>query len=156
RMLSLIAEHTPGSITIDAPAKESREDATTTQKALEYLAARKPRVLMVALNDTDEAAHDRRYDSMLQAISTFDSFLARLWMALQSMEQYRGRTTLIITTDHGRGMTEADWNMHGRAVPGSEKVWLAIAGPDTRPSLDVAQPEQRDIAPTILRLAGIG
>ena len=35
---------------------------------------------------------------------------------------YRGRTTLILTTDHGRGRTPQDWTDHGADVPGSEEI----------------------------------
>lgn len=58
-----------------------------------------------------------------------DRFIGRVWHRLQSMPAYRGQTTLLITTDHGRGATTKDWTDHGRAVPAAERTWMAMMGP---------------------------
>ncbi|HEX7024982.1 MAG TPA: hypothetical protein VF187_09205, partial [Gemmatimonadales bacterium] len=61
-----------------------RFDAVTMQGSLHYLKTRKPRVLYVMLGDTDEWAHERRYDLYLDAIYRGDRFLRALWDAVQS------------------------------------------------------------------------
>jgi hypothetical protein len=104
-------------------------DAPVMQAALEALRARQPRVLYVMLGETDEWAHGGRYDLYLDAASRSDRFLATLWRTLQSLPAYRGKTTLIVTTDHGRGATLKDWTDHGRDVPAAETTWMAILGP---------------------------
>jgi hypothetical protein len=48
---------------------------------------------------------------------------------MQSQPDYRGRTHLLITTDHGRGHTVKDWRDHGAKVPGSNEVWMAFVSP---------------------------
>jgi hypothetical protein len=171
-----IGEHKPGSITInagyqDAPASpllsrlqhlaltpwdEARHDSFTFEMALEYLKAAKPRVLAISFDETDDWAHAKRYDRVLDMIHTFDGFLGRLWTTIQSMPEYRDSTTLIVTSDHGRGSKLDDWSGHGSKVEGAEKIWLAILGPDTPAAGEVmAHAEQRDIAPTIVMLLGI-
>jgi phosphopentomutase len=70
--------------------------------SVECLQKFKPRVLYIAFGETDDWAHQRRYDRYLDYIHVFDSYLKRLWTLLQSMDEYRNNTTLIITTDHGR------------------------------------------------------
>jgi hypothetical protein len=90
---------------------------------------RKPRVLMIGLGETDEWAHARRYDLYLDAAAHADQFLAELWASLQKNPHYQDSTTLIITTDHGRGSTRIDWTDHGKNVDGAEMVWMAILGP---------------------------
>lgn len=177
-----IGEHAEGSITINAgyqafegpgvpapiaelsrlqfhmlsPWDEARHDYITYQMGLEYLKAAHPRVLYIALDETDDWAHDHRYDRVLDAIADFDNFLERLWTTVQSMEEYRGRTTLIVTSDHGRGSTLEDWNTHGAKAQGAERVWLAILGPDTPATGESDAPAgQRDIAPTIIQLMGL-
>ncbi len=50
---------------------------------------------------------------------------------MQSMPQYRGTTTFIITTDHGRGSGLTEWKEHGVDQKGSESIWVALIGPDT-------------------------
>lgn len=177
----MIGEHTPGSIFINAgykemdgrqsaitallsrmqfdartPWDEARHDAITFELALDYLKTAKPRVLYIALDETDDWAHGHRYDRVLDSIATFDSYLARLWNTLQSMPEYRDSTTLIVTADHGRGSKLDDWNSHGKDVVGADRIWLAIAGPDT-PAVGESKiaAEQRDIAPTVLALMGL-
>src|SRR5262249_51605882 len=125
------------------PWESSRHDYVTAEMALEYLARVKPRVLYVSFDETDDWAHDHRYDRVLDAIAEFDRFLEKLWGTLERMKEYRGQTTVIITSDHGRGSTLTDWNSHGQSVAGAERIWLAISGPDTPASIDSAKPEQR-------------
>jgi bisphosphoglycerate-independent phosphoglycerate mutase (AlkP superfamily) len=48
---------------------------------------------------------------------------------LQSQPDYRGRTHLLITTDHGRGHTTKDWRDHGAKVTGANEVWIALVSP---------------------------
>jgi hypothetical protein len=171
----VIGEHTEGSVTINAgyqaapqfpelsrlqfrmltPWDEARHDYITGAMALEYLKAIKPRVLYVSFDETDDWAHDHRYDRVLDAVAEFDKFLEELWNAVESMEEYRGRTTILVTSDHGRGSTLKDWSDHGRGVEGADRIWLAVAGPDTRAAEDPERVEQRDIAPTIVKLMGI-
>ena len=108
-------------------------DAPVMQAALEALTARHPRVLYVMLGETDEWAHAGRYDLYLDAAFRSDRFLGRLWDRLQALPQYHGRTTMIVTTDHGRGATVADWTDHGRDVPAAETTWMAMIGPGSAP-----------------------
>jgi Sulfatase len=138
------------------PWPEARHDYITGAMALEYMAAEKPRVLCISFDETDDWAHDRRYDRVLDAIAEFDSFLERLTNAIESLKEYRGQTTVIITTDHGRGGTPADWFDHGRGVAGADRIWLAMTGPDTPTGVEsTANVEQRDIAPTMIKLTGL-
>jgi len=47
---------------------------------------------------------------------------------VQASPEFRGRTTLLVTTDHGRGAGH-DWTDHGREVPAAERIWVAMLGP---------------------------
>jgi hypothetical protein len=171
-----IAEHTPGSIFINAgyqdspsspalsqlqhvtptPWDEARHDSFTFELALEYLAKHKPRVLAISFDETDDWAHAKRYDRVLDMINATDEFLQKLWTKVQSMPEYRDSTTLIVTSDHGRGSTLADWSGHGSKVAGADKIWMAIMGPDTPHTGEIStHAEQRDITPTIIKLMGL-
>ena len=171
-----IAEHTPGSIVINAgyqdspaspdlsrlqhvtlsPWDEARHDSFTFGLALDYLKQQKPRMLAICFDETDDWAHARRYDRVLDMIAATDGFLARLWTTIQSMPEYRDSTTLIVTSDHGRGSTLSDWSGHGSKVAGADKIWMAIMGPDTPPAGEIStHAEQRDITPTIIKLMGL-
>jgi arylsulfatase A-like enzyme len=126
--------------------------------ALEYLKAVKPRVLFISFDETDDWAHDKRYDRVLDNIHYLDLCLRDLFAALDTMPEYKGSTSVIVTTDHGRGSKLDDWSDHGKKVAGAEQVWMAIAGPDTPARgemTNVPAIHQRDMAPTILDLLGI-
>lgn len=110
-----------------------RYDSFTFRGALDCLSNRKPRVLYVSLGETDDWAHARRYDLYLAAAWANDDFIRRLWRTAQAMPEYRGKTSLVLTTDHGRGNTGEDWTSHGSDVTGSDRMWIAVLGPDTRP-----------------------
>jgi hypothetical protein len=133
-----------------------RFDAATMQGALEYLRTRQPRVLYVMLGETDEWAHGRRYDLYLDAAWRSDRFVRRLWELAQSLPAYRGRTALVLATDHGRGATPTDWTDHGQKVPAAESIWMAVMGPAT-PALGVregVEATQSQLAATVAALVG--
>jgi hypothetical protein len=98
---------------------------------LDYVKQAGPRVLFVGFGETDSWAHSGRYDLVLTSARQVDRFIEQLWNTMQSMPQYRDKTTFIVTTDHGRGSGPVDWKEHGVDSPGSEDIWIAVLGPDT-------------------------
>lgn len=105
-----------------------RFDFTTFHGTVEYIKAKSPRVIYVSLGETDDWAHDGRYDMYLDSAHRSDEYLKRLWDLLQSLPQYAGKTALVVSTDHGRGDTTENWKDHGDEVPGSERIWMALYG----------------------------
>jgi hypothetical protein len=137
-----------------------RQDTLTFQYAMEYLKREHPRVLHLAFGGTDEYAHKGKYDSYLRIIYQSDAMIQELWEWLQSQEQYRNKTTLIIATDHGRGyLDKRSWKKHGRIwYPGSNHVWAAVIGPDIPPMGEVkvkARHYQYQIAGSIAYFLGL-
>jgi hypothetical protein len=134
----------------------TRLDAPTIFGALEHLRTRRPRVLYVMLGETDEWAHERRYDLYLDAAWRNDRMIRRLWETAQAMPDYSGRTALVVAVDHGRGATAGNWSSHGRDVPESDRIWMAAMGPGI-PPLGVRSgvpATQAQIAATIADLLG--
>jgi hypothetical protein len=112
-------------------------------------------VLYVMLGETDEWAHEGRYDLYLDAASRSDRFIERVWTLLQSMPEYANKTTMVLTTDHGRG-TGADWTRHGEKVPAAADTWMAVLGPGVsspgvRPGVTVTTAQ---IAATVAAVVG--
>ena len=155
---------TPGLDLINAIKAESPRvwddesfDAPTFHTALEYLKLRKPRVLFLSLGETDDWAHAGNYGEYLLSAHRFDVDLAELWNTVQSMPEYRGNTTLIVLTDHGRGSGPEDWKSHGQKITDSKNIWIAMLGPGipahgiVRSSAAVTQSQ---IAATAARLLG--
>jgi hypothetical protein len=124
---------------------------------LEYVKNAHPRLLFVGYGETDNWAHGGRYDLVLQSAHGFDHFVEELWTTMQSMPEYRGQTTFIITTDHGRGSGLTEWKDHGAQQKGSENIWIAVIGPDT-PGLgeriNTEAVTQSQIAATVAALLG--
>ena len=114
-------------------------------------------MLCIGLGDTDEHAHGGRYDRYLRAAHSADENLKRLWEELQSRPQYRDSTSIIMTTDHGRGDAPVEWKSHGAKVKGSEAIVIGVLGPDT-PALGERKGTtlvtQGQVAATIAALLG--
>jgi len=132
-------------------------DSFAFHTALEYLKMHKPRILYLSLGETDDWAHEGKYDAYLRAAHRVDQYLKELWDTVQSMEEYRGNTALIFSTDHGRGEAPEEWKSHGEKIPASKYIWMAFMGPDTRAlgeRAKVAPVTQNQIAATLAGLLG--
>ena len=150
---SAIVEHTEGTLTVNSgfmpfespsedirrqsalqfetptPWNEVRHDVYTFHFAMDHLDRHKPRVLYLALGETDDWGHDGRYDRVLEAFARSDEYLKQLWTWLQAQPEYRGNTHMLLTTDHGRGRTPKDWKGHGKDVAGASETWMAFVSP---------------------------
>jgi len=132
-------------------------DSFTFYSALQYLKRERPRVLYIGLGETDEFGHAGRYDFYLDAAHRVDRYLETLWQTIQSLPEYRDTTTLIVSTDHGRGNSPFDWKNHGATTRGSERIWIAVIGPDTPPlgvRTRVSTVTQSQIASTLAAAVG--
>ena len=140
------------------PWDSARHDYFTFAMGFEYLKTARPRALYLAFDETDDWAHDHRYDLVLQMASEFDRYLEQLWNWVERDPEYRGTTLLVVTCDHGRGSTLTDWNSHSRNVEGADKIWALFVGPGVARTGEAANAPaayQKDITPTILSLAGL-
>ena len=76
---------------------------------------------------------------------------------MQSLPEYRGSTTFILTADHGRGHGLEEWKEHGVEQKGSENIWMALIGPGVPPRGErhhIAAVTQSQLAATIAALLG--
>ena len=142
-----------------APGGGVRLDAFTHYYALEYLKKNKPRAIYIAYGETDDFAHGGDYSAYLKSAHRTDQFIGELWNWVQSNDEYKDKTTFIITTDHGRGTEPLDtWRGHGAKVVGGGEIWFAIIGPDTPALGEVKREEQlhqNQVANTIAQLMGV-
>jgi arylsulfatase A-like enzyme len=135
-----------------------RLDAATFNIAFEYMKANKPRLIFFGLGDTDEFAHAGMYDYYLDAAQKSDAWIRQIWEYIQSTPEYKDKTTLIITTDHGRGLaTGSNWKHHGQKIAEASEMWMAAIGPSVSAegeSKRKAQAYQGQIAATIATMVG--
>ena len=132
-------------------------DAPVFYTAIEYIKAKKPRVVFLSLGETDEWAHAGNYGEYLDAAHRVDGYLEQLWTTLQKMPEYRGNTTLIFLTDHGRGSGPEDWTSHGQKIPDSKYIFMGFMGPET-PMMgtraNVPAVTQSQVAATLAKFLG--
>ncbi|MDR3508954.1 MAG: hypothetical protein P4L64_13755 [Caulobacteraceae bacterium] len=125
-------------------------DVKTAREGMRLLEKHDQRAVYIAFGDTDEFAHAGDYAHYLMALERGDDFLRQVWDYLQSDPYYRGQTTLMVLTDHGRGETPTEaWREHGSSraykltpkdfpqynetgVVGSDNVWFAAMGPGVK------------------------
>lgn len=142
-----------------------RQDVFTHNFALEFVKKKTPKLLYISYGETDDFAHDGDYTHYLLAAKNTDAMIKELWDYCQSNEYYKGKTTFIITTDHGRGTQPLEaWRSHGQNlkyfgkmynVKGSDETWLAIIGPNISPKGEVKSKEQlfnNQVAATVLEI----
>ena len=130
-----------------------RPDRRTAAAAIDHLVRHRPRLLWVALGDTDEWAHRGDYRGYIDSLRFADAFVGELCAHLADMGGYGERTVVMVTADHGRDEGFVD---HGG--PDSASVWLLARG-----GVIPAQGERRlsrrrylrDLAPTIASLYGL-
>ena len=121
------------------PSWGSRYDRYTMKYALHYLQKYRPRLFYVSLNDTDEWGHLDNYSNYIEAMREQDRFIDQLFVTLKKMGKYGEQTTVLITTDHGRGNGStqdsqwSNWTMHKPWLPESRDVWMYIRGPQIKP-----------------------
>jgi len=137
--------------------EEGSDQWLTWAMAREYLEVRQPRALWLGLGNSDDWAHADRYDRYVECLHQQDRILGALWDLLQSLDAYRDQTTLLVTTDHGRGHGP-DWAEHDRSIPGSQDIWLFAIGPQTPATGERTTPGetfQGQLARTIVQAVGL-
>ncbi len=125
RVLNKIQQETP------KRWSEVRFDVFTHNYALEALKNQKPRLIYIAYGETDDFAHEGKYDSYLKSAHRTDQFIKELWNYTQSDDFYKDQTTFIITTDHGRGTgidEKNTWKHHSKNIKGCDQTWLIAFG----------------------------
>ena len=139
------------------PWSGARHDVYTFRFAMAHLDQHRPKAMYVAFDETDDWAHDGRYDLTLEALHRTDARIGELWARLQADPEYHDRTTLIVTVDHGRGRTPKDWRSHGADVPGAEEIWLGCFGPRVKARGELGDTptlQQRQVAATVAAAVG--
>jgi len=135
-----------------------RLDVATFNIAFEYMKVNKPKLIYFGLGDADEFAHAGQYEYYLDAAQNLDGWIKQLWDYIQSTPGYANKTTLLITTDHGRGSSvDGNWKHHGSKIDGASEMWIAAIGPYVKAngeSKTKAQFYQGQVAATIATLLG--
>lgn len=152
-------EHREGTIhtRCGAPGGGRKDDRATFDAALAHLVEHRPRFLYIGFDLTDATGHHDDYARHLRLLRSYDDWLAELDRALLQLGPAGEETSVIITTDHGRGAGD-EWRDHKLTVSGSRDVWLYARGPVLVQQGSVKGRRaysHRDIRPTIERIFGL-
>lgn len=133
-----------------------RLDAATFNMAFEYLKTKKPRVMHISFDETDDFGHYGSYDNYMNSAHYTDDFIRQVWEWVQSQPAYKDQTTLLVTVDHGRGVAEG-WKSHGAKTEHSSETWFAVIGPDTpaKGEITTGQYYSKQFAATMARLLSV-
>jgi bisphosphoglycerate-independent phosphoglycerate mutase (AlkP superfamily) len=132
-------------------------DVFTHYAAMAFLKSSKPKVLYIAYGETDAWAHAGQYRGYLNAARQVDAWLQELWPFVQTTPEYKNRTALLITVDHGRGLGD-EWTSHGQAIKGADEMWFAVLAPGLPAKGEVTSNMQlylQQLAQTIANLLGV-
>lgn len=128
-------------------------------QAMDYLKNKKPKAMFISYGETDEFAHEGHYGHYLNSAHQFDAWLAEIWNFVQSDPLYAGNTTLLITTDHGRGdVIKSQWTSHGEKVKDCHEIWYAMLGAKVPAMGEVKSTEQvyqRELIHQVSTLMGL-
>jgi hypothetical protein len=128
-------------------------------QALDYLKTNKPKALFISYGETDEFAHEGHYGHYLNAAHQFDAWVSDIWKFVESDPLYKGKTTILITTDHGRGnLIKSQWTSHGQEVKDSHEIWFAMLGAKVEALGEVkskAQVYQKELIHRVSQLMGL-
>ncbi|PKV76400.1 alkaline phosphatase family protein [Pontibacter ramchanderi] len=117
---------------VSGPGSGYRADSLTLVEVLKVLQTHRPNLMLINLMEPDGYAHAGNWENYLRGIARGDRYARQLWDFLQKNSHYRKKTTLLITTDHGRHLDTVDggWVDHGDDCEGCRRISLLALGPD--------------------------
>ncbi len=140
---------TPGGLHTPAAS-----DTNTWRLASDILNRYHPNLMLVNLGYSDSVGHKDKWNAYVGSVRNSDRISGLLWKKIQDDPAYANRTTLILTSDHGRHTT--DWSMHGDKCGGCTHVWVLVIGPDTPAGIiNGERVDMRRIEPTAAALLGV-
>src|SRR5262249_37078381 len=136
-----------------------RLDLVTYFQARQYLKEYHPRVLYINFSEPDNYAHAGSYDWYISTLRGQERLIADLWAYIQSIPQYKGKTTLLISNDHGgEDKIKSQWTMQGPTITDSKDIFILAIGPDMPATGEVGgeqQIYQGQIAATLAKFLGL-
>lgn len=128
-----------------------RSDHETLDSAYTIIDRDHPTLCYVLFGAVDAAGHSGDTTNYHNQILQVDSLIFQLWNKIQSDSIYADKTTMLITTDHGRHDEQhGGWRNHGDECSGCRHVFLMALGPDIKPNTVIETVHDHlDIAPTV-------
>ncbi len=140
---------------VNGPNTGYRMDSLTLMEAKRILATHRPSLMLLNFMEPDGYAHAGNWANYVRGIARNDRYIKQLWDFLKKDPFYKDKTTLLVTSDHGRhldGVAEG-WPEHGDHCAGCEHIGLLAIGPDFKKGRKLkSRYTLVDIAPTVAYL----
>lgn len=128
-------------------------DLDVWHEAESLLSTYTPSLMLLYFAQVDQAGHSGDWDYYTSTIAVADSIVGMLWDFLESHPTYSGKTTMLVTNDHGRH--DYNFSGHGDDCPGCRTIQLLAVGPDIKEGFVSTIPRTiPDITPTLGALLG--
>jgi hypothetical protein len=132
-----------------------RSDSLTYLRAVALLSNKHPRMALINFMEPDNSAHTGVWSNYLKGIRSTDEYAYKLWEFIQTDSFYNGKTTFILTNDHGRHLDNVldGFANHGDSCEGCRHIFLYACGPDFKHNMIInTKRELIDIPATIAEL----
>ncbi|BBM85481.1 alkaline phosphatase family protein [Candidatus Uabimicrobium amorphum] len=133
-------------------------DELVAELAVRALRELKPRYLQVHLQDSDYV-HWGPGQLYRRGVRRMDTALRRIWETIQSNNELRDETALVVVPDHGRNMhgsRRIPYQHHDTEDPGSHEIFAFFAGPGIPRGVRIDQSlPQIDATATMGALLGV-
>lgn len=132
-----------------------RSDSITFEHIKIALLNQQPNILVINFKDPDFYGHAADSVNYINAIKKTDYYVGEIWNLIQTNVNYKDKTTLFVTNDHGRHLNGVanGFVSHGDACAGCRHIELLALSPDFKKNLELASAyEQVDISATIAEL----
>jgi predicted AlkP superfamily pyrophosphatase or phosphodiesterase len=139
----------------DGKGEGYTSDVYTWRDAQKLLKQYHPKLVLINLLEVDVKGHQNDWQGYLKGLRNTDRTAKELWDFIQNDSIYSGKTSLIITNDHGRHLDgrKDGFVSHGDNCEGCRQMYLIALGPDFKRNVVLENKyEQIDISATIAQM----
>ncbi|MTG97302.1 MULTISPECIES: alkaline phosphatase family protein [Myroides] len=133
-----------------------REDMVTMNNLRDVMVKHSPNLIVVNLKDVDSYGHGNNWKKYIESIQITDQSIKDIWDYIQALPQYKDKTTLIVSNDHGRHIDghKTGFKDHGDDCTGCRHIEFFAMGPDFKQNATISTGnyEQIDVASTVAEL----
>jgi hypothetical protein len=132
-----------------------RDDSTTMVRCFEIFDEHHPNLALINFREPDYSAHQSNWFNYLAGIVKTDEYVQQIWDYIENDPIYKGKTTLLVTNDHGRHLNgiSSGYSSHGDNCSGCTHLGFLALGPDFKKNKTITgHYNQTDISATVAEL----
>ncbi len=128
-----------------------RADSITVKHVLDTMGKYEPNIVLINLREPDFSGHTGVWEDYLASIKQVDKDYYAIWQFIRTNPNYKDKTALFITNDHGRHLDSVgSFSSHGDGCEGCRHINLFAYGPDFKTNeINTDVYELTDISTTV-------